>query len=166
MPKDCQDRIVIKVLKTRKLVEECREASAYSPQFRESWIIFDRDQVPNFDEIIEEAKADDIHVGWSNPCIEIWFDAYFGKMHPYMDSVSCCSGFAHTFKQKTGKEYKKANLQIYQNLVEFGDEAEAIKIANNRYGQFLKDNDKKPSDMCPCTTVQELIGEIRDKTKK
>lgn len=66
-----------------------------------------------------------IHAGWSNPCIEIWFDAYFGKMHNYQDSVACCQGFAETFEIKTGQKYKKADTQIYTILNQWGNEVEA-----------------------------------------
>lgn len=35
------------------------------------WIVFDRDQVQGFDEIIAKAEREGIQVGWSNPCFEI-----------------------------------------------------------------------------------------------
>ncbi|MCD7868757.1 MAG: RloB family protein [Clostridiales bacterium] len=75
----------------------------------ECWIIFDRDEVVNFNKIIADAKTQGVNAGWSNPCIEIWFDAYFGRMHNYQDSVQCCRGFAATYEKKTGNEYRKAN---------------------------------------------------------
>lgn len=88
LPDDLQGRIVIKVsrAKTDKLVTSCKEQSTMEPQYGEPWIVFDRDRVVHFDQIIETAKQEGIHVGWSNPCIEIWFDAYFGKMHSYQAS--------------------------------------------------------------------------------
>ena len=79
------------------------------PQYGEPWIVFDRDRVIHFDQIIENAKQEGVNVGWSNPCIEIWFDAYFGRMHGYQDSVTCCREFANTFEKKTGQEYKKSS---------------------------------------------------------
>lgn len=165
LPEKLQDRIVIKVstTKTEKLVTTCEEANI-DPQYRQCWIVFDRDRVVSFDQIIEEAESKDIKVGWSNPCIEIWFDAYLGKMPAVQDSVACCRGFAEQFEKLTGQEYKKSNPQIYAILNRLGKDEDAIKIAEHRYRTYLKDNVKKPSQMCPCTTIHHLVDEIRRKT--
>ena len=165
LPKDLQGRIVIKVskAKTDELVTVCKEQAAMEPQYGEPWVVFDRDRVIHFDQIIENAKQEGVNVGWSNPCIEIWFDAYFGRMHGYQDSVTCCREFANTFEKKTGQEYKKSSNQIYTMLNRYGNEPEAIKIAGSRYAQYLRDGVDKPSGMCPCTTVHRLVDEIKDK---
>ena len=62
------------------MLERCRELAAYEAQHRMLWIVFNRDQVPNFDKIIAAAERSDINVAWSNPCFEIWLFAYFGNM--------------------------------------------------------------------------------------
>lgn len=167
LPKELQGRIVIKVskAKTQELVEACKEQAALELQYGQPWIVFDRDRVMNFDEIIEQAKREGVNVGWSNPCIEIWFDAYFGKMHSYNDSVICCRKFGETFDQKTGQEYHKDDPQIYALLNHFGDEEKAIQIAETRLQGYLKDGIRKPSEMCPCTTVHRLVDEIQQKTR-
>ena len=167
MPKELRGRLVIKVssAKTDELVAACRELASLEPQYGQPWIVFDRDRVVRFDEIIRQAEAEDIRVGWSNPCIEIWFDAYFGKMHSYQDSVICCREFGATFERKTGQEYKKSNRRIYEILTRYGDEPEAIRIAENRLKQYERDGIDVPSEMCPCTTVYQLIDKIRKKIK-
>lgn len=166
LPSKVQGRIVIKVskAKTDKLVQVCKEQAALEPRYGEPWIVFDRDRVTHFDQIIKMAQEEGIRVGWSNPCIEIWFDAYFGRMHSYQDSVSCCREFANTFEKKTGQAYKKSNNQIYIMLNRYGNEEEAIKIAEARLRQYLRTGVYKPSEMCPCTTIHKLIEEIRNKT--
>lgn len=166
LPKDLSGRIVIKVfkVKTEELVTACKEQAAMEPQYGEPWIVFDRDRVVHFDQIIETAKQEGVNVGWSNPCIEIWFDAYFGRMHSYQDSVTCCREFANTFEKKTGQEYKKSSNQIYTMLNRYGDETSAIKKAESRLTQYLRDGIDKPSEMCPCTTVHRLVEEICKKT--
>ena len=165
LPKELRGRIVIKVsrAKTEELVQVCKEQAAMEPQYGQPWIVFDRDQVVRFDQIIETAEQVGVNVGWSNPCIEIWFEAYFGKMHSYNDSVICCREFAASFKKKTGQEYRKSSSQIYAMLNRYGDEAEAIKIAEHRLSQYLRDGIDKPSEQCPCTTVHKLVDEIRKK---
>lgn len=168
LPKGLQGRIVIKVskAKTEELVMACKEQAAMELQFGEPWIVFDRDRVVRFNQIIETARQEGINVGWSNPCIEIWFDAYFGRMHGYQDSVTCCREFANMFEKKTGQEYKKSSSQIYTMLNRYGDEKEAIKIAESRLAQYLRDGMDKPSEMCPCTTVHKLVEEVCKKTGK
>lgn len=133
------------------------------PQYGEPWIVFDRDRVTHFDQIIRDALQAGIHVGWSNPCIEIWFDAYFGKMRPCPDSVVCCRTFAAGFEQRTGQEYSKSSSQIYALLNRYGDEAKAIQTAEARLKQYLRDGINKPSEMSPCTTVHRLVAEIKEK---
>ena len=92
--------------KTEKLIEACSEQVSLQPQYCEPWIVFDRDEVPNFDRIIRDAERCGIHVGWSNPCIEIWFDAYFGTMHAdWLTSPVCCQRFGDIFEKRTEQEY-------------------------------------------------------------
>jgi len=142
LPHEFQGRIVIKVSrsKTENLVESCKEQASLEPQYGEPWIVFDRDQVKNFDEIISKAKKEGIGVGWSNPCLEIWFDAYFGQMHPYQDSKLCVNRFAETFKRNTGKEYNKSDPNLYDILNQYGDENKAIEIAEKRMKAYSEIN--------------------------
>ena len=81
LPEDVRNKLVIKVVetKTRAMIDKCLELTAYDAQYRIPWIVFDRDQVQGFDEIIKEAEDKGIKVGWSNPCFEIWMYAYFGS---------------------------------------------------------------------------------------
>ncbi len=70
LPEDVRNKLVIKVVetKTRTMIDKCLELTAYDAQYRIPWIVFDRDQVQGFDEIIAEAVSKGIQVGWSNPC--------------------------------------------------------------------------------------------------
>ena len=167
IPEHLQGKLVIKVIKkkTMNLVEEARNLAALNPQYGEPWIVFDRDQVKNFDEIINQAVACDINVGWTNPCIEEWFNAYFGTMPTYADSVACCNGFATTFERKSGQKYNKADSIIYRKLNQFGDEHQAIKIAEEKIEEHKRNGNNKPSDMSPGTTIHVLVEEIKNKIK-
>lgn len=166
LPKELQGRLVIRVIKTKtdKMVAACKEQLSYEPQYGIPWIVFDRDKVVPFDAIMAQAEREGINVGWSNPCIEIWFDAYFGKMHGYIDSVTCCREFGKTYEKRTGQEYKKAEERIYETLNRFGDEDAAIRIASDRMRQHQRDGKNKPSEMCPGTTLYELIHEVKEKS--
>lgn len=168
IPKELQGKLVIKVIKTKSknLVEEAKNLASLNPQYGETWIIFDRDQIQDFDEIISQAKAKGIKVGWTNPCIEAWFSSYFGSMPTYQDSVSCCAGFSRTFEQVSGQKYAKSDRQIYDKLNRFGDELSAIELAQRKYEEHRVNCKDKPSEMCPCTTVHCLVSEIKSKISK
>lgn len=145
------------------MIQKCMEMTAYESQYRIPWIIFDRDQVANFDQIVDEARQKDIKVGWSNPCFEIWMYAYFGKMPVIHESRTCVSRFGEVFEIKTGQKYSKSDKDIYKKLCEYGDEEKAIRIADQKLQQCIREGKRRPSEMCPATMVHELVGEIREK---
>ena len=168
LSKDMQDKLIIRVVETKtiEMINKCLELTAYEAQYRIPWIVFDRDQVSDFDEIIEEAKARGIEVGWSNPCFEIWMYAYFGAMPVIYESWKCCSEFGKIYERKTGQEYDKAERSMYDKVCKNGDEEAAIKIAEQKFKQCIREGKTKPSEMCPCTTVHKLVREIRQKAKE
>lgn len=163
LPDNVEKKLVIKVVetKTQNLIQKCLEMTAYEAQYRIPWIVFDRDQVQNFDEIISDAKKAGINVGWSNPCFEIWMYAYFGSMPAIQESWVCCSKFGELYKARTGQVYSKSDADMYKRLCEFGDEERALKLAEEKYEQCLREGKQIPSDMVPATMVYELVGEIR-----
>lgn len=167
LPEEIQNKLVIKVVetKTQNMIQKCLDLTSYDAQYRIPWIVFDRDQVINFDEIISEASSVGIQVGWSNPCFEIWMHSYFGSMPAIKESWKCCDRFADIYEKRTGHKYSKADLDLYRRLSQNGDEEKAINIAQRKYNQCVENGYKVPSQMCPCTTVHGLVGEIRGKIK-
>jgi len=165
LPKEIKDKLVIRVVetKTREMIDKCLEMTAYEAQYRLPWIVFDRDQVKDFDEIIQEAEDKGIRVGWSNPCFEIWMFTYFGVMPAYVESWKCCSEFGRIYEEKTGQKYAKADENLYSRLCRYGDEMKAIRLAGEKKEQCIREGKKKPSGMIPSSTVYELVGEIRRK---
>ncbi len=168
LPYEIQDKLVIRVVetKTRNMLEKCMELTAYEAQYRMPWIVFDRDQVKDFDVIIHEAREKGIRVGWSNPCFEIWIYAYFGSMPALHESWTCCSEYGKVYESRTGQKYSKADSNIYSRICKNGDEEKAIRIAQQKYEQCKREGKIKPSEMWPCTTVHELVGEIKRKINR
>ena len=166
IPKELQGRLVIKVskAKTIDMVDEANRQASLLPQYSEPWIVFDRDQVDDFDQIISASENIGIRVGWSNPCIEIWFNAYFGSMPNYSDSVRCCREFASVFRNATCQKYIKSDSKIYSKLQSFGNEQNAIAIAKQKISQHHRNCICTPSKMSPCSTLHELVNEIREKS--
>ena len=165
LPENVRNKLVIKVVetKTRTMIDKCLELTAYDAQYRIPWIVFDRDQVLGFDDIIAEAASKGIQVGWSNPCFEIWMYAYFGSMPAIQDSWTCCSEFGRVYETKTGQKYSKGDEQMYSKICKAGDEEKALQIAQQKMEQCRREEKTNPSQMCPCTTVHELVGEIKNK---
>lgn len=166
LPEDIKNKIVITTITTdtKSLKYKVIDEQAKQTGFRKTWVVFDKDQNIEFDSLIEETKSLGASVGWSNPCFEIWLNAYFGEMPNYETSTACCQGFAKTFKNKVEKEYKKNDEDIYKRLNQFGNETKAISIAETKLKEASKKT-KIPSEMCPTTTVHELIKEIRCNVK-
>ena len=163
LPEHLKDRLVIKVdkAKTNNLIAECLADISMTSQYREPWIVLDRDKVVGFDRIIEDAAKEGISVGWSNPCIEIWFSAYFGDMRMCETSVSCNEHFSSLFRKKTGIEYNKADKRNYEHLVQYGDEHGAFQIAERRLAHYIQQGGRvPPSRMFSCTTLHKLVMEI------
>ena len=165
LPDNVRNKLVIKVIeaKTRTMIDKCLELSVYDAQYRVPWIVFDRDQVQEFDEIIAEAAAKGIQVGWSNPCFEIWMYAYLGEMPAIRESYTCCNRFAEKFEKVTGQKYLKKDRDIYRKLVQYGDEEKAFRIAEQCYKKCKEYGKENPSEMWPASMVQRLVEEIQKK---
>lgn len=165
IPSALKDRLVIKVekAKTVELVEKALELTSKEPQYRIPWIVFDRDQVKDFDGIIRVAEENGVHAGWSNPCFEIWMYAYFGEMPAIQESFVCCDRFAEKFERVTGQKYRKSDRNVYQKLIMFGDEEKAVQIAERCYKKCEDAGRKEPSEMWPACMVQRLVEEIQKK---
>jgi len=165
IPTELKDRLVIKVekAKTVELVERALELANKEPQYRIPWIVFDRDQVKDFDDIIQAAEKRGVGAGWSNPCFEIWMYAYFGRMPAIRESYTLCDRFADKFEKVTGRKYLKKDKDIYRKLVQSGNEEKAIQIAERCCKKCVDAGKDKPSEMWPACMVQRLVKEIKEK---
>lgn len=165
LPDKLKGRLVIKVKtsKTYDMVDIILSDISKSPIVYDPWIVFDRDQVKEFDELVLKAKKCEINVGWSNPCIEILFLAYFGKSPSVNDQKDCIRDFENEYSKKIGKKYLKNNKAIYKELVENGDEKLAISIIKKKCEEYLENGIKKPSEMKGVSVVYKLLEEIGDK---
>lgn len=169
LPENIKRRLKLSVIKVKqdKFIDKIKQDRSYTPQLIEKyWIVFDRDEVQDFDKIITMAEKEGIEVGWSNPCFEIWMHSYFGEMPFSETSIRCCKNFEQKYRQETNKNYKKSDNNIYNSLVTAGDEAHAINIAERQYQRLKNDCNNIPSNMKPCTTVFKLVKDIKSKVDK
>lgn len=168
IPEEMRDRLVIRTYKTKtqSMIKKCKELKEFKgmeSHHRIPWLIFDKDEIPDkvFDDRIAFAQKEGIHVGWSNPCFEIWMYAYFGSMPTMQDSQECCNRFATEYKRRTGIDYSKTEEHLYEKLCRYGNEKEAFAIAKQKMEQCKFENN--PSKKSPATAVYELVEAIRKK---
>ena len=64
LPSGIRHKLVIKVVetKTQNMIQKCLELTAYEAQYRIPWIVFDRDEVVDFDKNYKRRK------GGRHPC--------------------------------------------------------------------------------------------------
>lgn len=167
LPENIKDRLVIKIKssKTYDMVDTMLSEISKKPIVYDKWIVFDKDQVKDFDELVLKAKRHSINVGWSNPCIEILFLAYFGKSPSINNQKDCIKEFEKIYLNKIGKRYEKNNKTIYNDLTKNGDEKVAINTSKKKYENYIKDGVKIPSKMIGVSLVYKLLEEIDEKTE-
>lgn len=166
IPSPLKGDLQIKVFKNKDLdniIDFATTERNKDSRFRSVWLVFDRDEVKNFDFLVSRIEKDKMNAGWSNLCFEIWLSAYFGEMKSVESSDQCCTEFERLLKKNTNrKEYIKSDFDIYNVLVNNGNESRAIEIAKDRYSSKSL-TCTKPSSMTSCTTVFMLVEEIIQK---
>lgn len=171
LPADQQNKLAIRVVQIDNpadFIAQCKKINNLDLGYKErryknhTWIVFDYDERPEFDKIIEDSLEEGFSVGWSNPCIEVWFSAYFGELCGETSSQCCQDRFKSMFTQRTRCTYTKGDEMIYGRLSTKGDEMGAIERAEKKYQEHKGNGITSPSKMCPCTSLHLLIKEIRD----
>lgn len=150
--------------KLKSIIDFAEKERNKDPRFRNIWLVFDKDEVSDFDDLINDAQKLGMGVGWSNPCFEVWLSAHFNKSINTSSSVDCCSRFSSTFSKLTnGREYSKSDNELFKIVNHYGDEKQAITMATKKHENAMQDY-CSPSDMVGCTTVYQVVKEIREKT--
>lgn len=138
----------------------------YNGIYSDTYIIFDKDNIPNnskFNNFIRQIESNKINAVWSNPCLEIWYFAYFGKM-PNYTTEQCNREFKALFKKMFGTEYDKNDPDIYKKLIDCPEtnEDNAIKLAIQKLKEAERNYKDRPSEQCPATKMFLLVKNIKD----
>jgi len=110
IPDNLKNDLQIKIYSNKalsKIIDFAAEERNKDERFRDIWLVFDRDEVKNFDKLIEEAKENKMNVGWSNPCFEIWLISYFKKEYSQPSKMIGCTTvykLVEELKKKIGGE--------------------------------------------------------------
>ena len=120
----------------------------------EWWIVFDRDNHDNFDNSIQKAESQGIHVAYSNESFELWFILHF----KLLDRSIGRDKFQSELSKLLGKKYEK-NIDVYTLIKD--REGTAIDNAKRLDKKHDKMGVKSPIKRDPSTTVYKLVERLR-----
>jgi hypothetical protein len=119
----------------------------------EIWAVFDRDEHPQYAEAINKAKAAGIHVGYSDPCFELWLVLHYRNWDSPID------------RRKIQAELRRL-MPAYDpgksKVVDFDAIRDHVQEAEKR-AKRLEDNRAAEGNAYgnPSTSVFELTLQIR-----
>lgn len=129
--------------------------------FDRIWVVFDKDDFPDFNEAIELAKRKDYLAAWTNEAFELWYLLHF----VYIDTAVSRGDYIKKLEAEIRKhpdygdfKYKKNDVGMYTLLNSIGDEWQAKKRAQKLRQFFEGSHDYKTHK--PCTTVDILVYEL------
>lgn len=129
--------------------------------FGSVWVVFDKDSFSDeqFENAIKGAEENNISVAWSNEAIELWFLLHFEYLNSAITREQYSEKLDIYFSRlniNNGK-YEKNLKNIYELLNQYGNSKNAIKFSKK-----LLDNQLKPSNNNPATTVFQLVEELEN----
>jgi hypothetical protein len=129
-----------------------RSGGDYS--YDQIWVVFDRDsfEPSAFDNAIHKAESDKIQCAWSNEAFELWYVLHF----EYRTTAMPRSEYQAKLTQSLGQRYKKNVRDMYRQLAEKGNQAQAIGWARTLHDEVCAVR-TPPSKANPCTTVFKLV---------
>lgn len=98
----------------REAVQKRQEFAERGITFDQVWCVFDRDSFPaqNFNEAIRLARAEGMHVAYTNQAFELWyllhFDYHTSALHRWQ--------YADILADRLGFRYKKNDSNMYEVL--------------------------------------------------
>ncbi len=118
------------------------------------WCVFDKDEFKDFDEAIVKAKKNDIRCAFSNEAFEVWYLLHY----KYFDNHKGRSKCIKELEKELGLKYDKVDKEIYDILK--GKMDKAIQNAKRAHQEYMYKGGL-PSTWCSCTTVYELMDELK-----
>lgn len=151
----CQ--LINEAKKIQEKLEHERQVS-----FDRVWLVFDKDEFPDFNKAIAKAKKEKMNCAWSNQAFELWYVLHFQYLDTGVDRKQYI-GMIEDKVRKASKsktfKYKKNDVGFYQILHEHGNEDFAFKNAEK-----LRNRHKGKVDYAahnPRTEVDLLVNELR-----
>lgn len=127
----------------------------------ECWVVFDKDNFPEFNNAIKKAEARGLKVAYSNECFELWFLLHFSYFDSAVGRGYYESKLTDNLQKKTGErkaEYSKTSENMYALIKD--KEKDAIKNARRLLDSY---NGQRPfSKNNPSTTVHLLVESLNN----
>lgn len=143
---------------------------------REVWCVFDFDIKPDekatqpedFNNAIEKAESQGLHVAWSNDAFELWFVLHFQELDAALTRHELYPILKGAWKLESfSREAKKFEFCQGHYERHGGTESDsqqlAIRRAKRLHSQY--DGKKDFANQCPCTTVYQLVIELNNNLK-
>lgn len=148
-------------MSTTRLLEEAKSIrSRRQIPFDRCWLVFDKDDSPDFNKAIREATDAGFDVAWSNESFELWYLLHFRYQNTAIPRDRCTTALeAEIQKCKPSFKYDKGTSSMHSILAEHGDQGQAIKNAEKLRNSY---RDTNYCSHNPCTHVDRLIKEITD----
>jgi hypothetical protein len=150
-----QAQRAIDLAKDRGLFKKSRDSFEQNDQL---WVVFDRDEHPNYDEAIALCKAKKINVARSNPCFELWLILHYqdydkpDDRHQIQEFLQTIDSQYHATRRKLAAcEALVANLEIAERRAE---------------AQLSRRDEENASFGPPSTTMYLLTRAIRDASQR
>ena len=145
-----------------------RQIEFNNQEYDRVWVVFDRDEFPDFDEAIQQAAEHKINCAWSNESFELWLLLHFKEVSKHTSRKDLCDLLEDAIRNELHKtdpevlyDYSKGDSQIYEHVTKLGNEADAFTRAETLRNNF-KDSTNTPRSQNPCTHVDELVFELRN----
>lgn len=129
--------------------------------YQNIWVVFDKDDFPDFDQAVNTGKSRGYKVAWSNQSFEYWLFLHFQYSDAALHRDEWCAKLDEIFRQYDlcdGK-YEKNYGDIFHVVNQFDGVKMAIKHARRRMDQF-DESRTTPSGYDPGTMVYQLVEEL------
>lgn len=129
--------------------------------YQNIWVVFDKDDFPDFNQAVNTGRNRGYNVAWSNQSFEYWLFLHFQYSDSALHRDEWCAKLDEIFRQYdlgNGK-YEKNYSDIYDMVNKYEGVITAIKYAKRRMDGYDESN-MAPSDYDPGTTVYQLVEEL------
>ena len=130
--------------------------------YQNIWVIFDKDDFPDFDSAIKNGLNKGYSIGWSNQSFEYWLFLHFNYSDADLHRHEWNEKLNDLFKQYhlTVDGYEKNLENLYSLLDSIDGVNTAIRNAKRRMERFREGIDK-PSAYAPGTMLHVLVEQLK-----
>jgi hypothetical protein len=145
---------------TLRVIEEAIKIRDKNQKYNRVWAVFDKDGFSenDFNSAIQKAKVNNIGCAWSNEAFELWYLLHFQYRNTSMSREDYKKTIENEINKKTsGFVYKKNSTEMYEILIKYGNQTQAIKNAEKLSHQY---NNQSFANHNPRTQVYELVKQL------